>query len=528
MAANRGSETKISTINATKSDQEDAVDIEKAISATGYGTFNVLLLLAALPVAWTGIFDTTTPAFILASAECDLQLTSFRKGVLVAFPFVGMTLTSFVWDHVTPYVGARNLFVLGLLADSVLNVLSSAVDSYHVFLAIKFVNGVFTGGPFSMVIAYLSEFHSAKYKPSFARWAGLAVNAAIIVPAVLGFTILPLPLTIDVFYRRYTSWRIYLLICSIVPVIGLVTASALPQSPRYLVDIGKPEQALKLLARMYAINKRKPVNAFPNSQLSRQSVFQRSSEKLRISCYNAKLLFSGPYLRAVSFLNFLQFGSMLGFNTMRLWVPHLFVILNNFDADKWRKDRAPTMRDMLDRRNALPVSQYLDCPNFSNICITWKVIAVIYQNSSIIAVSAVLFSFLASAIANSKFRKKLIMVAAFFLSVISSFGMNWAQHPAYMLTLAAAIIVTTRIAGNIVTAVNVDVIPVPLRPSSVAMLTTVGNVAAIVGNFLFSALLDVECLVAFMGLGCLLLACFCLSFFQPKPVRESTSKALEA
>ena len=36
----------------------------------------------------------------------------------------------------------RNLFILGLLADSVLNLLACAVDSYYAFLAIKFFNGV--------------------------------------------------------------------------------------------------------------------------------------------------------------------------------------------------------------------------------------------------------------------------------------------------------------------------------------------------------------------------------------------------
>lgn len=51
--------------------------------------FNVMLFLAALPVAWTGIFDTTTTAFIIASAECDLRLTFFDKGVLCGFPFLG-------------------------------------------------------------------------------------------------------------------------------------------------------------------------------------------------------------------------------------------------------------------------------------------------------------------------------------------------------------------------------------------------------------------------------------------------------
>jgi hypothetical protein len=57
----------------------------------------------------------------------------------------------------------------------------------------------------------------------------------------------------------------------------------------------------------------------------------------------------------------------------------------------------------------------------------------------------------------------LVAVTAFLISMASSFGINWAQSPPYMLTLAAAVIVTTRIAGNIVSAVNADVIPVPLR-----------------------------------------------------------------
>lgn len=63
----------------------------RRLPVSGYGLFNVLLLLAALPIAWTAAFDTTSGAFILASAECELELTFFRKGVLVAFPYVGRT-----------------------------------------------------------------------------------------------------------------------------------------------------------------------------------------------------------------------------------------------------------------------------------------------------------------------------------------------------------------------------------------------------------------------------------------------------
>ncbi|XP_043253875.1 synaptic vesicle glycoprotein 2A-like isoform X1 [Colletes gigas] len=522
---------KIPTISARcdNVNVDGAEDLKKAISATGYGTLNVLLLVAALPAAWAGIFDTTTTAFILASAECDLQLTFFRKGVLLAIPFVGMTLTSFLWDHIIPYVGIRNLFVVGLLADTVLNVLSTVVDSYYAFLAIKLLCGVLVGGPFSMVMTYLSEFHSAQYKAGFTRWAGLLVNVGIIIPAVVAFLVLPLPLTVEIFDRRYNSWRIYLLICTTVPLIGLLTASTLPQTPKYLVEIGRPDEALKLLRTMYSVNRWESADTFPiktlfarqNVQLSRWSLFKENSEKLLHACYNAKQLFSGPYLRPVSLLSFLQFGSMLAFNTMRLWVPHMFMILSNFDVERWTEDRPPTMIEMLDPRKTVPARDYLSCPDFDDICMTWKINGAVYQKSAMIATSAVVSGFLSGLIATTNFRKKMLLLAGFLVAMVSSFGANWAQAPLYMLLLCIAVIVTTRVTGNIVTAMNTDVIPTLLRSTNLSILTAVGNIGAILGNLIFSALLGLDSVVAFLGLGCLLLACFCLSFLQPGPVKPS-------
>ncbi|XP_076232505.1 synaptic vesicle glycoprotein 2C isoform X2 [Calliopsis andreniformis] len=525
-----GGKYKISTIPVRCDDVEQTVDLEKALSTTGYGTFNVLLLAAALPIAWTGIFDTTTTVFILAAAECDLRLTFIRNGVLLAFPFIGMTTTSFLWDYITPYIGLRNLFVLSLFFDTVLNVLSSAVESYTTLLIIKFFSGILVGGPLSMATIYLSDFHSTKYKASFTRWSTLAVNVGFIVPAILAFSILPQSWVMNVLNRRYTSWRIYLLVCSIIPLLGLLTASSLPQSPKYFLEIGRPDHALKLLRIMYSVNKRKSADTFPIKalltqqtayQLSLRSFFRQSSERLRLSCYNAKLLFSEPYLLVVSHLGFLQFSSMLAFNTMRLWVPHLFIILNNFDKERWIEDRRPTMHEMLDPRWSLPAREHFNCSNFDELCLTWTIFSAVFQKSTIIALSTVTFSFLAGILATSKLKKKTILLTTFLLSLISSFGVNWAYNVTYMLILSSMIIVTMRIAGNIITAMNAEVIPLPLRSSSLSVLTTIGNVGAILGNLILSAFLNMTCIGPFLGLGCLLLACFCVSFCYPEPIRAS-------
>ncbi|XP_020286904.1 synaptic vesicle glycoprotein 2C-like [Pseudomyrmex gracilis] len=526
---------KIFTITGNGNVNE-AVDFEKAVSTTGYGLFNVLLLLAALPIAWTAVFETTTGAFILASAECDLDLTFFRKGLLVACPYLAMSTTAFIWDYITPYVGMKTLFILAMLSNSILTIISSGLGSFYLFLLVKFLIGIFVGGPLAMVMTYLTEFHSAEYK-RFSTWAGFLFTVANIVPAALAIIILPLDLHINILGRDFVAWRIYLLICSIPSVVGLVTAAMLPESPKYLMAIGRSDAALKLFKRMYCMNTRQSSETFPikallvrqKAQLARP-VLEASLERLRVSLYNTKLLLTTTtYLSAFSFVSFLQFGSMLGFNTMRLWVPHLFIILNNFDWEHWTPEsRQPTICEMLDRHAALPGRRYLNCSNFDDICFKWTINPVIYQNSTVIALSAVLFSFLSGFITTTMLRKQIVMLTAFLISVASSFGINWGQSPPYMLTLASAVIVTTRIAGNIVTAVNVDVIPVPLRATSTSILATIGNIGAIVGNLIFSALLSTKCLAAFTGFGCFFSVCFFVCLFFPQPVKEPPKKPVEA
>lgn len=79
-----------------KSKDEDAktgdsgpADFERAITATGYGKFNYLLLLAVLPGGFSSIFSSSVMSYVLPSAECDLQLTMFDKGLLNSMTFAG-------------------------------------------------------------------------------------------------------------------------------------------------------------------------------------------------------------------------------------------------------------------------------------------------------------------------------------------------------------------------------------------------------------------------------------------------------
>ncbi|KYQ53988.1 hypothetical protein ALC60_07144, partial [Trachymyrmex zeteki] len=58
----------------------------------GYGKFNYLLLLAVLPASFSSIFSSSAMSYVLPSAECDLQLTMFDKGLLNSMAFAGSIL----------------------------------------------------------------------------------------------------------------------------------------------------------------------------------------------------------------------------------------------------------------------------------------------------------------------------------------------------------------------------------------------------------------------------------------------------
>jgi len=56
---------------------------------SGYGKFNYMLNLVAIPAVWSIAFDTATISYILPSAECDLNLSNLDKGILNAMVYGG-------------------------------------------------------------------------------------------------------------------------------------------------------------------------------------------------------------------------------------------------------------------------------------------------------------------------------------------------------------------------------------------------------------------------------------------------------
>ncbi|KAK9758800.1 hypothetical protein QE152_g702 [Popillia japonica] len=62
---------------------------EDAISATGFGKFNLILLTLSVPCGWASIMDTTTMSYVLPAAHCHLDLNLEQRGMLNAITYLG-------------------------------------------------------------------------------------------------------------------------------------------------------------------------------------------------------------------------------------------------------------------------------------------------------------------------------------------------------------------------------------------------------------------------------------------------------
>ncbi|XP_011309941.1 synaptic vesicle glycoprotein 2B-like [Fopius arisanus] len=510
--------------NKAEKTRASSVELEDALIATGFGFYNIFIALAAIPVAWASAFDMTTMAFILASAECELELTLIRKGLLVSSVYFGMMVTSFFWSFITERLHRKTMMMVGLFIDALCNIACCFVESYYVILLLKFITGTIVSGPLTLLIPYINEFQPSNFRQKFNMWSGLIFNIGFIAPAILAFNITPQSWSFVILNREYTAWRIYLMACTLPSIIGCITMTFSPESPQQLMKAGDVDRTYCLLRRMYVINNLKSPETFTVKRIHSHGVRNRvvpqtNVKTIRRTWSDIKQLCNKKYLKNFLMINFLQFGSLLGFNVMRLWVPHMFMIINNFQSTIWDWTRGdPTMCDYL---SAVVIPEGVTNNTlYANNCAMWRINPIIYVRSTIIAFSTVGFAFLFALFHTTKVKRKIAMVFCYTIAAVSSFVANWVQLVPVMLVLSSIIIVTGRITGNIVIGINTAVIPLSLRTTAISFITNTGNVATIFGNLIFSWLLSFHCYSAFVGIGFILLLCLLMSFHEMTPPEE--------
>lgn len=513
--------------NTTRMQDAKGADFDTAVLAAECGRFHYLLFLALIPISWASSLDTANMSMILPSAECDLQLTIFHKGILNAVVYVGMVSSGFMWGYLADVRGRKSIIIYGYLADGICNFAAGFTQDFWTLVFFKFLSGFAVSGPYATLMTYCSEFYATKDRARIPLVVGFSVAFGCVVNAALAWLVIPQEWSIVLWDGafEYNSWRIFLSLCGVPTLIGVLCLCMFPESPKFLMSQGRNEDALRVFKLMYRLNTGKPADTYPIKVLREETMADTSIElpsgkrkKLGFQdgLKQMKPIFFNPHLPRLLLVITMQFGGMLAMNTLRLWQPQLFAILNNFNSFDYNSTNGePTFCEILDYSTMVSANQSAAHATAQiTSCTNTVVPDSVYVDTIIVSATSNLFILIAGVLVNVLRHKKLLLIS-YGASLLCVVSMNWSTSSMLTLTLTCLFIGLLNTTLNIVIGATVLLFPTSLRTMAVSLEMMVGRIGSMIGNLLFPILLSTGCLSPIIALAAFVSLCIVLTCFLP-------------
>ncbi|MEO3867570.1 MFS transporter [Nonomuraea sp. B12E4] len=198
----------------------------------------VLLLIGGLGYTFDGM-DTAVVAFLLPSAQEVWDLSNGQLGFIgSATPFgflFGATIAGVLGDR----IGRKKVMMYALAFYAVFSVVAAFAPNYEVFLASRVLAGAGAGAESAIIAPFLSEFVPAKRRGWFIGALAGFFSFGFVMAALLGRFVVP---TFD------EGWRIAQMISALPILLLLWWRRSLPESPRFLLQEGRPGEAEAVVA----------------------------------------------------------------------------------------------------------------------------------------------------------------------------------------------------------------------------------------------------------------------------------------
>ncbi|XP_004529191.1 putative transporter SVOPL isoform X2 [Ceratitis capitata] len=527
--------------NNSKSDnqRDDPADFEKAMESTGFGRFNLTLLVVGIFASCASVFETTTMSYILPIAECDLEMTLFDKGVLNAATYAGMITSAIIWGYLADTIGRKKVLVYGYLADAVCVLCSSITQNFQMLVAFKFLGGFIVNGPGAVLFTYLTEMHSSKHRPRVLMILGMIMSVATLILPLLSWAIFPRDWDFILFDTiRVHCWQIFLAVCSLPSLIGGLGLITLPESPKFLMSQGRNAEALHAFQKIYSANTRKPMNSYPIKELV-EEVPNRSSNVNEVvftvenkpvkpkfkreprTCSQAfneglqqtKPMFKMPLLGHSIHAYAMQFCILLGLNTIRLWLPQLFASIAEYEALDSSNSNSANLCTILE----YSVNKTSVATNILEKCDQRPQVSMeLYTNNIIVsATGLVAYSF--AGIVVRVLGAKRLLTYGLLISGVLGISLYWSVNGLTTLIISSAFLAIASVSTSSLLGVVINVFPTSLRSLVVAIAMMFGRLGALSGNMLFPIFMEMGCIQPFLMVGIVLLVASALSCILPNP-----------
>src|SRR5499425_114537 len=215
-------------------------DIPARLDRLPWGRFHTLVVVA-LGITWIldGLEVTLAGAVSGALKQSpQLQFSNADVGIAASAYLAGAVLGAVFFGWLTDRLGRKKLFFITLAVYLVATAATALSWNLWSFALFRFVTGAGIGGEYTAINSTIQELIPARFR----GWTDLVINGSFWVGAAVGAggsLILLDPALID----PALGWRLAFLIGAVIGLVILLMRFWIPESPRWLITHGMPQQA---------------------------------------------------------------------------------------------------------------------------------------------------------------------------------------------------------------------------------------------------------------------------------------------
>ncbi|MET9531929.1 MFS transporter [Streptomyces sp. NPDC006649] len=276
--------------------------------------WHVTVRLIVGAVTFFEAFDQLLIAYAMPQLRHEWQLTDSASTWLLTVGSVGMLIGAVLSGRLADRIGRVKVIALCVAVSSVANLALAATTSSGSFMAVRFVQGLAIGGEVPVAATFIAEITRSHRRGRFVLLYELVFPAGLTVGALVAAWVVPL-----------LGWRWMYVLAAVPGVLCVLVQRAVPESPRWLAEHGRAEEAAEVMTRIEAEVQRATGKPLPPVSEPPPDGAGRAPEPVpEAGASGLRGLFTGRYRRRTLVIGALWFTGYFVNYGITSWLPTIY------------------------------------------------------------------------------------------------------------------------------------------------------------------------------------------------------------
>lgn len=286
---------------------EKAPSVESVIARLERLPISRELAIARIVIGSATFFDAYTVlaiAYAMPVLAREWNLTPGQIGTIISAGYLGQVFGALLFGWLAERIGRLNVLLITVVIFTSMDLACLFAWNAFSMMAFRFLQGIGTGGEVPVASAYMNEFVSAKRRGRFFLLYEVLFLFGLLAAGLIGYFLVPV-----------YGWRAMFVVGLVPAILTIPMRWFMVESPRWLLSVGRTQQASDLVARME--------NSFQRRGISLETPIV-SIHPLDKAKSDIRELFKGMYFRRTVLLTALWVCSYMIANGLITWLPTLY------------------------------------------------------------------------------------------------------------------------------------------------------------------------------------------------------------